>query len=170
MNVWDLPSCVFRANTRTTEPIRTMLVRFQFHDDIGIVWFQFQVNALLLPPALPSKAYKSPTTHKMIRMLMIEHPNIRYFTFIVSHIREGSRNPNCGSRPLKGHTVDQSRDYRPLCTSLIFQVVSYELDVNLSKHITLTILGHINRKFKFIFESVSNKKSELELWCFLLLT
>ena len=47
-------------------------------------------------------------------------------------------------------TMGQSRDYRLLWTSLIFQVISWELDVNLSEHMTMKILLQIEKYFKFV--------------------
>ena len=44
-------------------------------------------------------------------------------------------------------TVGQNRNFWLLWTSLIFQVVSWELDVNLLNHITLKILFQIKRYF-----------------------
>ena len=47
-------------------------------------------------------------------------------------------------------TVGNNREFWLLWTSLIFQVISWELDVNLLKHIVLKILLQIKRYFKFV--------------------
>ena len=52
----------------------------------------------------------------------------------------------------QGHqgTVGENRDFWLLKTSLIFKGVSWDLDVNVLKHITMKILLQIKRYFKFV--------------------
>ena len=47
-------------------------------------------------------------------------------------------------------TVGEHREFWLLKTSLIFQVISWDLDVNVLKHITMKILLQIKRYFKFV--------------------
>ena len=47
-------------------------------------------------------------------------------------------------------TLGKNREFWLLWTSLIFQVISWELDVNLLKHITMKILLQIKRYFQFV--------------------
>ena len=47
-------------------------------------------------------------------------------------------------------TVGEKCDFWLFWTSLIFQVISWELDVNLFKHITRKILLQIKGYFKFV--------------------
>ena len=47
-------------------------------------------------------------------------------------------------------TVGENREFWLLKTSLIFQGISWDLDVNVLKHITMKILLQIKRYFKFV--------------------
>ena len=47
-------------------------------------------------------------------------------------------------------TVGENREFWLLKTSLIFQVISWDLDIDFSKHITLKIQWQIKRYFKFV--------------------
>ena len=47
-------------------------------------------------------------------------------------------------------TVGNNREFWLLWTSLIFQVISWELDVNLLEHYSTKILQHIKGYFKFV--------------------
>ena len=47
-------------------------------------------------------------------------------------------------------TLGQNRSFWLLKTSLIFQGISWDLDVNVLKHITMKILLQIKRYFKFV--------------------
>ena len=48
-------------------------------------------------------------------------------------------------------TVGENRDFWLFWTSLIFQVISWELDVNLLKHMAMKILLQIKRYFEFVW-------------------
>ena len=54
----------------------------------------------------------------------------------------------------EGGTVGENRNFWLLKTSLIFQVISWELDVNLSKNILMKILAQIKRYFKFVLSVI----------------
>ena len=47
-------------------------------------------------------------------------------------------------------TVGENRGFWLFWTSLIFQVISWELDVNLLEHVAMKILVVIKRYFKFL--------------------
>ena len=50
--------------------------------------------------------------------------------------------------------MGENCDFRLLWTSLIFQVNSWELDVNLSKHMSMRFLAQIKRYFKFVLSVI----------------
>ena len=50
----------------------------------------------------------------------------------------------------QGRTLGQNRSFWLLKRFLIFQGISGDLDVNLSKHITMKMVLHIKRYFKFV--------------------
>ena len=69
-------------------------------------------------------------------------------------IRKGAKNGyflGLSPKPvIRPPTVGENREFWLLKTSLIFQVISWDLDVNVLKHRTMKILLEIKRYFKFV--------------------
>ena len=92
-----------------------------------------------------------PSSEGSMRSTLLHPPIIPHYDHITSVIHTVT---HLLDPLLQPSTMGENRDFWLLWTSLIFQVISWELDVNLLKHISMRFLAQIKRYFKFVLSVI----------------